>query len=513
MKLAKPCISIFLTVLLIFSSASCTELSSELSVSSSETTAPSEVPLGTETFSPDPALSPIEDNLAGKVLNEFNLEVTLDADQHQLAVIQSLAYHNNAGTALSEIYFNLIPNAFMSQGGGIDMNSVIASNTATTLQQVKETVYKIDLPTPLQVNETLDIQMEYTVHIPNIQNRFGYQDNVYNVGNFIVTPAVYGANGWAVLPYVHIGDAFHTDIANYTVTIDMPEGYTVAATGTQTTSGHFHAEKVRDFAFCANNEFEILSQKVDNTIIHVYFSDDMSKTANRVMKTSERALSLFNELLGEYPYETLSVVLSGMTNGVSGMEYPTLVMIGPDITLEKFEEEQLGGETDKNGYLVIIDRVVIHEIAHQWFYGIVGNDQVSHPWLDEGFCRFSEYLYEETYPLEQPQPDFIYSLATFFSAEYEYIVSSEDGMDFVDLNLSLYDWLKGPEAYGMIYYKSASMLYHMEQEMGDVEFKKALREYVDTFAYDFVTPESFKQFWNEREDFSELFSLYSLTSQ
>lgn len=63
----------------------------------------------------------------------------------------------------------------------------------------------------------------------------------------------------------------------------------------------------------------------------------------------------------------------------------------------------------KTGYRLIIDRIVAHEIAHQWFYGIVGNDQIRYPFLDEGLCRFAEYLYEDAYPPEQPQPEFSYA--------------------------------------------------------------------------------------------------------
>ena len=81
---------------------------------------------------------------------------------------------------------------------------------------MKETVYALNLPTDLKADQSTDIQMKYQVKIPNIQNRFGYQENVYNLGNFIATPAVYGKDGWTVEPYVDIGDAFSPKLPTMT---------------------------------------------------------------------------------------------------------------------------------------------------------------------------------------------------------------------------------------------------------------------------------------------------------
>lgn len=501
--------SIILIILLSLSLTACSKAPTGQSVPPADT-APTEtaVPSTEPKEEAGPSLTLIADNLAGKVINEFDLGITLDTTEHRLIVTESIAYHNNTGTELSEIYFNLIPNAFKEEGGGIDMESIIIRNAITSLEQVKETVYKISLSTTLQPDETLNIQMEYVVHIPNIKNRFGYQDSVYNLGNFIVTPAVYDEDGWAVEPYVDFGDAFYTDMANYNVTINTPDDYTVAATGTKTANGGFHAEKVRDFAFSASKTYDTLSDTYHNTAITVYYDHNMTKTANRTMETAKNVISLYSELLGEYPYETLSIVMNELTGGVSGMEYPTLVMIGHEVTLDNMNEMAMDAANDEDMQCILghIDRTVVHEIAHQWFYGIVGNDQIKYPWLDEGMCRFAEYLYEKTYPSANADDP--------MENRLNYIMRVDDKgnnlvMDDVNLNWSLYDWEKeDPMGYSEIYDKGGSLFYQMMEQMGDENFSKALRAYVNEFAYGFVTPESFKQFWNEQYDFSALFDLY-----
>ena len=466
-----------------------------------ETPAPSPEEAGPSEEPSEDAVTPITDNLAGKPLNQFEADVTLDVQEHRLLIEQTLTYQNSTGSELQDLYFNLIPNAFSGDGGGVEVTSLTAGGAEASLEQVDGTVYRMALADPLPDGAALSLEMEYTVRIPNIQNRFGYQDTTYNVGNFLITPAVFESGGWVVEPYVDLGDAFYSDLADYTIRIHVPEGYTVAAAGTLGEDGAYHAAAVRDYVFCAAADFETMTAEENGTTILVYYRDEMDLTAARVLETSQKSLSLFNRLFGAYPYDTLTVVLSGLTGGVSGTEYPTLVMVGPEIPLEMLQDGSEKGE--ENGYRLLIDRTVAHEIAHQWFYGIVGNDQIRYPFLDEGLCRFAEYLYEDAYPPEQPQPDFSYAMADFLADSG--IQESGDPT----LRRTLYDWVdEGPEDYSFVYIYGGAMFYEMEETMGKDAFRAALRDYVDEFAYGFVTPEEFQAFWNARADFSGLFARY-----
>ena len=210
--------------------------------------------------------------------------------------------------------------------------------------------------------------------------------------------------------------------------------------------------------------------------------------------------------------------MNGLTGGVNGMEYPTLVMLDPDCKVEDLENWGIGDASDDTGpgvdyYLWLIDSATCHEIAHQWFYGVVGNDQIAEPWLDEGACRFAEYLYEKTYCADLDYNGYG-STEELFQTRYCMITGQEkDGQQYAedktDLNWSLYDWQKGdPMGYSEIYYKGGSLFYEMEQRMGEQQFRQALREYVSTFAYGTVDTEQFRQFWLGKGDFSKLFALY-----
>lgn len=466
----------------------------------SQSTAPSTTKAAAVTAMPSPSPTSSEDSITGmgnKPLNTFKLDVTLDDTNHKLVVKQNLTYCNNTGKELNDIYFNAIPEAFKKKGGGVHIQEISIGNDKCTMQPVKETVYKINLPTSLPAGEKLTIDMNYEVNIPKQKDRFGYNKTSYNLGNFIVTPAVYEESGFSVEPYVNLGDAFYTDIANYYVTIHSPEGYTVAASGEKNESGEYVAEKMRDFAFCADKSFKTLQDTYDDINILVYYSANAKKVADITMDAAKKSLKLFNKTFGKYPYKTLTCVMTKFTGNVGGMEYPSLVMLDTP-TLSDEELEQLKDA---------LANITCHEIAHQWFYALVGNDEIAHPWLDEGFAKFSEYLYAKQYSDDTAQ-----FISDFYEDTYKQIKSDKKNKKTsVHFDWTLYDWnKKNPDQYINVYIDPACLLYQMEKQMGEEQFSSALKEYVKQFSYSFVTPDSFKEFWMSKGDFTELFKLYNL---
>ena len=522
----KKTLLLILAILIILCTSGCTE-NATTSTATPTVTAPAQkttsvkeepTPEFTPEPTPEPTAAPITVN-TGRKLSEYTLSVSLNTDSHTLTVDQKLNYVNNTDTALDDIYFNLIPEAFRADGGGVNMQSVSVDGENSAIEQVKETVYRLPLPSELAAGNTAEISMLYTVMIPNIRNRFGYQESAYNLGNFIATPAVYGDNGWTVEPYVDVGDAFYTETARYTVTITVPEGYDVAATGEETAPGTYRAEDVRDFAFCASDSWTVEEAEQDGIGIKLYYDGDAEKTAECVINTAQRSLALFSEKFGPYPYDTLNIVMNRLTGGVNGMEYPMLVMISPGVTLD--DMEGMGFDLDDKysiaSCISTTEQSVCHEIAHQWFYGVVGNDQVTEPWLDEGMCRFAEYLYQTEYPPETDDPDILKSLLVESQLEswHEWVLAAEAGdtdkyaPDTTYLDKDLYYWqADDPIPYSEIYYKGAALVYEIQQQMGEDAFESALKEYVRRFAYGIVTTESFREFWNEKTDTTRIFELY-----
>ena len=485
-----------LALVLALSLAGCTGVPEE----SPSSPSPSAVPDGAQA---------IRDNTGSTPLSRHEVTAALDARSRTISVSHALEYVNSTGAELSRVCFNLIPNAFSEYGGGIDIVSSSVDGTSAALTQADGTVYSMELPEPLPSGGSAGFLFEYTVRVPELENRFGWQEGIINAGNFLISPCVFENGDWVVEPYVDTGDAFYTDVADYSVTLELPEGWSAASAGVLGEDGAYHG-RMRDYVFCASDGFDTLSGEADGVSVTVYYRDGMSLTAQRALETASNSLLLYNRMLGRYPYETLSVVLSGLTSGVAGTEYPTLVMVKPDMPLEEVTPTDLASTREYNGYVWEFDRSVTHEVAHQWFYGIIGNDQIRYPWLDEGFCRFAEQLYMEEYPPEEPHADWQYDINEFFQTEYDLLTGKLEGIS-VDMTLDLYEWAEGePADYGLMYYKAASLWYKLRETLGEDSFGSALREYVDEFAWRFVTPASFRDFWRARGDVDALLSLYGV---
>jgi aminopeptidase N len=139
---------------------------------------------------------------------------------------------------------------------------------------------------------------------------------------------------------------------------------------------NYTATVVRDFAMVFSPDFQVKTLTVGDTTINYYFVKDAEP--ERSLETARLSLVFFSEKFGEYPYDVLNVVETCFLHG--GMEYPQLVYISYKVEGERYLE------------------VIVHEIAHQWWYAIVGNDQIKHGWLDEGLTEYSTTLFYEFHP-------------------------------------------------------------------------------------------------------------------
>ena len=508
-------IILMILALIMLIAAGCSGGSANELPKSSATAQPTAQTAKTPEPTPEPNTLAVNEN-ADKASN-FTLEITLDAEKHSLSVNQKIDYLNPSEDALSQIYFNVIPDAFKKDGGGTSVKSIKIAGEQTSMKNVKGTVYSADIPKPVKKGKRTEIELVYEVNIPNIVNRFGYQETYFNLGNFIITPAVYEKDGYVSQPYVDLGDAFYTDIANYDVKINVPEGYKTAATGEKGEDGAYHAKNVRDFAFCASDKYETLETDANGVKVTAYFGSELELTAKRVIDVAKKSLILLSEKFGQYPYKTLDVVMNGLTSGVNGMEYPALIMIAPEVPLEVFADEGMDYETDQNAVpsVLSLDDSVCHEVAHQWFYGIVGNNQVTEAWLDEGFARFCEFIYESAYPphLTEENEYFLKKSRLKNIAESVMGDGDDDTQDSKDdrpkLTKSLYYWNENdPMSYSDIYEYGSTLIYSIYNKMGEEEFFKAAREYVNTFKYGFVTTEDFKGFWSKKADVKGIFDAF-----
>ena len=194
----------------------------------------------------------------------------------------------------------------------------------------------------------------------------------------------------------------------------------------------------------------------------------MSKEVVDVAKSS---MEIFSELFGDYPYNTFSVVASDFYIG--GMEYPMLVMI--DETLYNKENKFL------------LEYVIAHETAHQWWYSVIGNDEVNEPWLDEALTEYSTILYFENKYGKETGDKLIktmdvqtksFKTTDIFKATTEY-------KDSADYSLSVYT-------------KGAVIFNEIRTQVGDDLFFETLKEYYNKYKFENVNGSQFIELWKSK---------------
>lgn len=443
-------------------------------------------------------------------LNGAYSKVVEDADtyklnfdyNHELKEVQlseELLYKNDNNMELKELYFHLYPNAF-AEGvknkpvgvlneskaypngksyGGIEVNSVVVDGESCEVEYYGEDndFLKINLTNPLKINKKITVQIDALIKLPNINHRFGYGNNTINIANTYPIIAKVDNGEWVLNSYHSNGDPFYSDIANYEVDLTAPSNLILASTGeilkTKEINGEnnykIKAEGVRDYAFVLSDEFKVVSEKINGVDVNYYYFDD--DNFQKSLETSVKSLSTFSELFGEYPYKVLNVVQANFVHG--GMEYPNLVYISNEVE----------NELDYNN-------VIIHEIAHQWWYGVVGNNEYTEAWLDEGLTEYSVLLFYENNATYGVDIDELIKSSTNNYALFVELYTKVLGEVNTSMNRSLNEFDTEPEYVYNVYIKGMLFFDNIREMIGDKDFFKGLKEYYAKNAFTNATSQN-----------------------
>lgn len=434
----------------------------------------------------------------------YTLDVRVDWDTLIVAGTETLLFTNNEGVPLNALYFRLYPNAPHYKEGQTDVGSVTLDDQLVEFH-VDETVLEVMLPQPLNPEEQVKLTLPFTVTVPRRADRFGFQDDVMMLGHWYPMLAVYDDEGWNLDPYIEVGDAFYSDVGFYTVHVTLPEGTIVAATGVETertrlqtpeTRITFVSGATRDFALALSPRYSTLTRRVGAIQVTAFHLPGDEEGGRRALAAAAEAIRVFDARFGPYPYTEFDVVETPFLiwGSPGGMEFPGLVIISTDL----YDLEGLFSES--------LDIIVAHETAHQWWYGVVGNNQVDEPWLDEAFATFAQILYvEETQGEEKARAEEIlwvempYLMATMMMDE-EYPIATSL-LEFDDL--TIYS--------GIVYSKGALFLRELRELVGDEIFFAILQHHYETYRYGIVPPDGFRRSVAEvTKDDPDALALYDL---
>ncbi len=452
-----------------------------------------------------------------------------------------IEYINNSPDTLESIYFHLWPNAYKNtqtafaqqqellrstrfrnsdatQNGYIDSLCFSVNKRKASLMYTENAdIVLLALPAALFPGDTVVIETPFYVKIPDAFSRLGHKNKSFQITQWYPKPAVYDQFGWHAMPYLDMGE-FYSEFGSFDVSINVPQHYIVAATGELVTKSELEwledmalktkqrnyetrsisPEKrkvlryiesdIHDFAWFADAEFVVAMDTViiDNTGSYVrcwtFSRPENSDTWDNAVNYVKEAVRYCSRRVGKYPYRNCTAVDGELMAG-GGMEYPGITVVSA------------------GGSKKALERVIVHEVFHNWFYGILASNERQFPWIDEGFTSFYEqsYFYDnyrqvnlsESYaelPLKVPGIDL---LQRNYVTKLAYRYLRLTGLDQAT-NLSSTDY--SPANYFvMSYQKPVLALQHLESYLGRSDFDRLIQYYFNRWKFKHPYPGDIQQ--------------------
>jgi len=433
---------------------------------------------------------------------EYHIDLQIPEDIDTLEGREEVRYTNREGVALQEVYFRLFANA---NGGQATVSGVtVDGQEVETAYEFEQSALRVALPVPLEAGDQVTIEMGFQVEIPREMGGnyglFGYFDDILVLDEFYPVVAVYDDEGWNVEVPPPAGDLTYFDASFYLVQVTAPADLVVVASGVaveEQTQGEeqvltFAAGPARDFYLAASERYVAKSEQVGETKVNSYAFPEREEHAQLALQYAVDALGSYSERFGVYPYMEFDVVSTPMQ--ALGMEYPGLVGLG--LQLYDPEAEVWGLPTQ-----IMLESSVGHEVAHQWFYNVVGNDQVDEPWLDEALVQYVTGLYYLDVGGER-------ALEGWSGSWYD----RWQRVDMADIPIGLPsgDYSNGTEYGAIVYGRGPIFMDTLAEDMGQETFDQFLRDYYQSHKWGIGTAEDFEELAEEhcQCDLSSLFEAW-----
>ena len=334
-------------------------------------------------------------------LPHYSIEVTVNPKESLVRGSQVVSYVNRDTLPQTEVYFRLFPN-LTAYGGEMTVSDVrVDGRTAWTDLLVEHTALRVPLPEPLGPGQRAVVELDFQILVP--RQPFGYGQFVLDreimaLANFFpLIPAFDRENcdrfgkcdgGWNIEYPVPYGDAVFSETALFDLRVTAPAGWIVAASGStigrETNAAgdvtwHVVSGPMRDLNLVLSPRFQVSSTEIDGITLRSYYLPEHEDGGTRVLEWAAAAMAFFDGRFGPYPFAEFDIVETPTVAG--GIEYPGLIVM----PIHSYEQSSF-----------FFQWATVHEVAHQWWYSVVGNDQQDEPWLDEALAQYSTALFYES---------------------------------------------------------------------------------------------------------------------
>jgi hypothetical protein len=474
----------------------------------------------------------------------YIISVKLDDEKHVLDGNISMEYINNSSDTLRFIYMHVWPNAYSStesamakqlvktgsfdfqfsdleERGNITGFDYHVNNIPAFYDSVDVDIQKLNLPEALLPGGKASIETPFRVKIPSGNfSRLGHVGQSYQITQWYPKPAVYDPAGWHPMPYLTQGE-FYSEFGSFEVSITLPANYVLMATGdlqnqnerewllekarktslierfgsdlsfpessTDTKKLTFKQSKIHDFAWFADKRYHVLKSEValphSGEIVETWaaFTNSEAHLWKKSTEYLNDAIYYYSLWNGNYPYRHATAV-DGTISAGAGMEYPNITVIGT------------------SGSAKSLETVIMHEVGHNWFYGILGSNERNHAWMDEGLNSGNELRYLETkYPElnvlsgmgEQGILKFMRAHRLKHKDQYQmlYLFNARRNLD-QPLDLPSADYTS--TNYGAIVYsKGAIVANYLRCYLGDDAFDLMMKSYFEDWKFKHPQPNNY----------------------
>jgi hypothetical protein len=420
----------------------------------------------------------------------YTIDVTLNDPAHTLDGFDRIRYINHSPDTLTYIWFHCWPNAYKNDRTAFSEQLLDNGRTDFYFSNKEDRGYinrlefrvdgeearvedhpqyidiiRVILPHPLPPGGETTITTPIHVQLPRLFSRSGFTRSSYQITQWYPKPAVYDSHGWHPMPYLDQGE-FYSEFGSFDVHITVPARFTIAATGELQDSTnhtyHYYQDKVHDFAWFADRRFHIDHDTLrlpSGRIIDVYsyYTPTAGPGWQQSIAYIKRAVLFRSNLIGEYPYNTVTVVQSRADTS-DAMEYPTITIIDNQPTARE------------------LDLTIEHEVGHNWFYGILGSNERRFPWMDEGIDTYYDNRYETLYYGHTENPD-LAAINTLAVEKKDQPISTP-AQDFTEENYN-----------NIAYTKTAAWMQMLEDTLGTPLFDSCMRTYFRTWQFKHPYPD------------------------
>lgn len=421
----------------------------------------------------------------------YAIDVTLDPSGEVLSGTAEVWITNAGPDPWKHLVFRLYP-MLVQYGGTMTITSVLVDGQpATFVYQAENSAIRLDLPRALPARRSVTAKLVWRLGIPRWSDNpgfyalFGRSQQMISLPLFYPALAVYqpgptlGTGHWWEEIGTVRGDAAFNVASLFIVTATLPSEQVPVATGTlvgsevlaggQLTRHVWVTGPVREFVLHMSPLFRSASLESYGTRVVSYWLPGQEAAGRAALSYAVSALRIFSDYYGGYPFREVRVAPAPLN--YRGMEYPQVTLLGVEL-YTRFRNN--------------LEILVAHEMAHQWWYQLVHNDPVNAPWLDEAISEYSVRLYYEMLHGGRAA-----DLLTWqrWQTPVDLLEQQEAGLL---LNRRVDSFETSAQYETTIYAKGALLYVQMREILGDRNFRRFLRDYLDQHRYQIVDTESWR---------------------